>query len=381
VNTFSLLRPDDQAVALSRGGGDLPSRMADNLFWLGRYAGRAEGLTRLLRVALVRLTEASGGGESPELPALLRAVTTLSDCHPGFVGKGAESRLLAPDRELLAVIRDPRRPGSLTSVLSRLGGVVGTVRDRISTDMWRVLSDLGKERLPAALFAGREEDDEEEHEDEPPPTPLPGLTLIDELNHLDRIVLVLAAFGGLTAESVTREEGWRFLDIGRKMERALHTLALVQSTLVGVTSPEGHLLEALLEITDSSMTYRRRYQGNMQPAPVLDLMLADETNPRSLGFQMAALAAEVGHLPRNTPQPGFTAEQRLTLAALTALRLADVNELALIDASGRRARLAELLTRLSAGLTALSESLTRTYLSHLQTSRHLGTFEPVLPEP
>jgi uncharacterized circularly permuted ATP-grasp superfamily protein/uncharacterized alpha-E superfamily protein len=373
VGTFSLLRPDEHAVALARSGGDLPSRMADNLFWLGRYAGRAEGLTRLLRVVLSRLTEASQ--EAPELPALLRAVTVLSDCHPGFVGPGAESRLAAPEHELLAVIHDPRRRGSLVSVLSRLGAVVGTVRDRISTDMWRVLSDLSKQRVPSELFADEEEDEATEL-----PTAVTELDLLDELNHLDRAVLVLAAFGGLAAESVTREEGWRFLDIGRKLERALHTLMLVQTTLITPSPSERYLLGALVEVTDSSMTYRRRYQGNLQPTPVLDLILADETNPRSLVFQLAALASEVDGLPRNALQPGCTPEQRLTMSALTALRLADMTDLALPDAGGQRARLAELLGRLFGYLTALSDSLTRTYLSHLQTSRQLSTVPVTLPE-
>lgn len=378
VNTFSLLRPDDQPVSLTRAGGDLPSRMADNLFWLGRYAGRAEGLTRLLRVVLGRLTDGAGTSESPELPSLLRSVTILSDCQPGFVGKGAPARLVAPEQELLSVIRNPRRSGSLASVLSRLGNVVGTVRDRISTDMWRVLGDLTKERFPHELFA--EKPDSQRDDEQEWGAAVSGLTLIDELNYLDRVVLVLAAFGGLAAESVTREEGWRFLDMGRKMERALHTITMVQSTMVSVSPPERHLLEALLEVTDSSMTYRRRYQGTMQPAPVLDLLLADEINPRSLMFQFAALADAVDRLPRNTSQPGYTPEQKLMLSALTSLRLANLNELSLIDAAGRRSHLAGFLTQLSGSLTALSDSLTRTYLSHLQTSRHLGNFQSILQE-
>ena len=96
-------------VALSRGGNDLPSRVADNLFWLGRYAERAEGLTRLLRGVLVRLTETSGLAESPELPMLLRAVTFMSESHPGFVGEGSRSATGRPRAELLAVIYDTRR--------------------------------------------------------------------------------------------------------------------------------------------------------------------------------------------------------------------------------------------------------------------------------
>src|SRR5205807_610834 len=85
-----------------------PRRVAGNLFWLGRYAERAEGLTRLLRGVLVRLTETSGLAESTELPVLLRAVTMMSASQPGFVGEGGEARLAAPESELLAVVYDPR---------------------------------------------------------------------------------------------------------------------------------------------------------------------------------------------------------------------------------------------------------------------------------
>jgi len=196
--------------------------------------------------------------------------------------------------------------------------------------------------------------------------------LSDELEALDRTVLTLAAFGGLAMESVTRGEGWRFLDMGRKLERCLHTISLVRATLVPSGGSESSLLEALLEIADSSMTYRRRYQVNLQAAAVLDLLLADETNPRSLAFQLAALTDDVEHLPRDDTRPGRSPEQRLMLSSLTTLRLADVEQLAQTDAHGRRAVLEELLSQLTRALPALSEAITQNYLSHLQTSRHLG---------
>jgi uncharacterized alpha-E superfamily protein len=185
-------------------------------------------------------------------------------------------------------------------------------------------------------------------------------------------VLGLAAFGGLVMESVTRGEGWRFLDMGRRLERCLHTIDLVESALGQASNQEGPLLEALLEVADSSMTYRRRYLGSLQTSAVLDLLLADEANPRSLAFQMAALTDDVDHLPRELGHPGRSPEQRLTLSSLTGLRLADVEQLAQTDASGNRPALRELLGRLAAALPTLSDSITQRYLSHLQTSRHLS---------
>ncbi len=123
------------------------------------------------------------------------------------------------------------------------------------------------------------------------------------LETLEDLVINLTAFSGLTGENMTRSLGWKFLDMGRRLERGAHTIRLLQSTLVTTETPEAPLLEALLEVAESSMTYRRRYRSALQTAPVLDLLLADETNPRSLAFQLAALASHVGNLPRDHTSP------------------------------------------------------------------------------
>ena len=144
---------------------------------------------------------------------------------------------------------------------------------------------------------------------------------------------------------------------------------------------EGPLLEALLEIADSSMTYRRRYLSSLQTAPVLDLLLADETNPRSLAFQLAALADHVDDLPHDPTHAALSPEQHIMLAALTAVRLADIDVLARPDADGRRTELDALLARLEADLPGLSDVITRGYLSHLQASRHLTAPRPGPEQP
>ncbi|MGQ0635318.1 MAG: circularly permuted type 2 ATP-grasp protein [Planctomycetaceae bacterium] len=369
VSDVSLLPRSGLPVALSRGGNDLPSRVADNLFWMGRYAERADALTRLLRGALVRMTETSGLAESPELPALLRAVTVLSESPPGFVGEGAAERLRNPEAELLAVIYDRRRPGSVVSVLEALGRTAGTVRDRVSKDMWRVLSALADFRAPVRAQGYHEAAADADGDEFPA-----GRTLSAALERLDRIVLTLAAFGGLAMESVTRGYGWRFLDMGRRLERSHSLVNLLRHTLVAVADPEPPLLEALLEVADSSMTYRRRYQGSLQAAAVLDLLLADETNPRALAFQLAALSEDVDHLPRDVVISGRSPEQRLVLSALTAVRLADADVLVEPDHAGRRAPLERLLEELAATLPALSEAITQTHLSHLQAARQLAAW-------
>src|SRR5207248_4186929 len=137
----------------------------------------------------------------------------------------------------------------------------GSVRDRISMDMWRVLSGLD-------LFDSRQHHNWSDAEAQE------LTTLSDLLDLLNRSVITVAAFGGLAMESMTRGHGWRFLDMGRKVERSLHLIGLIRATLATVAANEGPLLEALLEIADSSMTFRRRYLSSLQTAAVLDLLLA-----------------------------------------------------------------------------------------------------------
>ncbi|MFO0804817.1 MAG: circularly permuted type 2 ATP-grasp protein [Gemmataceae bacterium] len=346
VNEFSLLPAGGFQLQLTRGGGDLPSRAADNLYWLGRYAERADGIARLLRGIAARQAERTGLDDTPELPLLF---ATLGLRSAFSAGEGD-----APLDDVLAAVFAQQHPGSLAGSLRSLRRVASVVRDLISIDMWRVLNSLSEFPADPAAVYGEE-----------------GASTADVLDLLNRTVVTLAAFGGLALESMTRAEGWRFLDMGRKLERSLHMVALLKGTMVPASAQEGPVLEAVLEVADSGMTYRRRYLGNLRAEAVLDLLVFDETNPRSLGSQLAALEDDVNHLPRPSRGAGRSAEQRHTLGALNAVRLAEVDKLAAVT-DGTRVALAELLESLLVSLPALSDAITEQYLSHLQTSRHLS---------
>lgn len=346
VSDFSLLPGSGQRVILTRSGGNLPSRAADNLYWLGRYAERAEGLTRLLRGIVVRLTERSGLVDSPELPHLIRALSSKGDSKYLW-GEGEGD----PLDHVFPAVFDCSDPNSLASVVNAVRSVASVVRDLISLDMWRVVNALGELTQPPA------------GEDSP--------TLAAILDLLNRTVVTLAAFGGLAAESMTRGEGWRFLDLGRKLERSLHIIALLRATLVNVSLQEGPILDAVLEVADSGMTYRRRYMSSLRAEAVLDLLVDDETNPRSLASQLAALVEDVDHLPRSPGQAGRAPEQRFALAALGSVRMAEPDRLAVVE-DGSRPALKVLLDHVAGWLPILSDALTQQYLSHLQTSRHMA---------
>ena len=352
VSTFSLLPPSDRPLVLTRAGGDLPSRAADNLYWLGRYAERAEGTSRLIRCALTRLLERPEGSALGDLALLLQTLRSAATLPPHRLTEPLPAPHGLPiDRELLELVFRSDRPGSLPSVVAEWHRVAATVRDRISADMWRVVS--------GALRSTREWPEGQ--------SPTAG----DALDVLDRTTLNLAAFGGLASESMTRSEGWRFLDLGRKLERAVSLIALVRVTLVRRAADESQLIDAILEVADARMTYRRRYMAQLRTEAVLDLVLFDESNPRSLASQLVALRDNVEHLPRKGGVAGRSAEERLALAAVTDVQLADAAALARV-ADGRRPALLELLDRLMVVLPEFSDALTQQYLSHLQTSRHLA---------
>jgi uncharacterized alpha-E superfamily protein len=128
----------------------------------------------------------------------------------------------------------------------------------------------------------------------------------------------------------------------------------------------------LLEIADSLMTYRNRYLNVLEPASLIDLLVIDETNPRSIGFQVAALADHVKQLPRDESSPVLSGEERAVMAATSQLRLADVHSLAAVDPDGARSQLGGMLGRLDASLRTLSESITHRYLVHSAPRRRLG---------
>lgn len=359
VGTFTLLPPVDRPVELSRGGSDLPSRAADNLYWLGRYAERAEGVARLSRVLATRLADVASQSDleaSTEFVPLLRTLTgQTSLIYTGSLESAVARNLRAATQQLVTAIFDEHGDGNMKAVLRYALRAGRFVRDRISTDTWRVLASIDEE-LQAAETELRGE---------------PLSALQDALN---RVVLRLAAFSGLAAESMTRGQAWRFLDMGRRLERAMTLVTLLRGTLGTRIDREGPLLEAVLEIADSGMTYRRRYLATLQAAPVVDLLLTDETNPRSVIFQLDALTKHLAALP-GQPSGLRGLQERIALGVLTDLKLADIDRLCATDERGARPKLAAQLVDLATRIPMLSDSLSDRYLNHATVSRHLSLDE------
>ena len=352
VSAFSRLPAQLTAVALRRTGKDLPSRAADNLFWLGRYAERAEGTMRLLRSVIVRLTEDSR--PMNDLAALERVLAPLlAKAHlaTGSDGGTVAERTAVLRRQLATLMYGVGCPYGIVESLGHLHRTAALVRDRLSLDAWRILSELQPDRY-GRLWGSSEGAAETD------------LGYAQEA--LDQGIRALAAFSGMEMENMTRSHGWRFLDMGRRIERGVHMIEALQGLLGAENLEEDGSLVLLLDIADSFMTYRSRYLTTPLLAPVLDLLLMDETNPRSVGFQIAALARHIEQLPRDRDRPERSAEQRIVMATLTELRLSDISALCKRSRRGRRTRLHVLLDTLAKAMPELSEVISRAYFSHAE---------------
>jgi uncharacterized circularly permuted ATP-grasp superfamily protein/uncharacterized alpha-E superfamily protein len=352
-------RPDAEDVQPTPA---LPSRAAENLFWVGRYAERAEATTRLLRTIITALTqdrEFSRQDYSVYLEQLLASLTRLTDTGPGFTGEDAADKLADPRPELLSVAADAARPGSLAFTLQSLVRAAFAVRDRWSTDSWRVVDDL-HEYVWRLGHPGRD-----------------NLRYVNE--QLDQLITPLSAFAGLNQESMTREAGWVLLDMGRRIERALQLTRLVRSCLVRRHGDEvDHLLlEAVLMSKESLITYRRRYRSYPQLARALELLLLDRQNPRGLAFQLEQLRQHLTHLPGESSVTGVGPVERPILDAHTQVRLAVADDLA---HAGRRTGNHRGLERLIASVeTLLAEAaqvLDERYFRHVADSHQLVPIGP-----
>ncbi len=368
-DTWILTEQPEQPITLLSSQGEisgqaeLPSRVAENMFWLGRYVERGESVIRLLRTVLVQKLEPIAFSDTQNqacLHSLLRAVSHATKTYPGFVGEGAEARLAAPAAELLSVLLDKSRSGSLSFTLEALLYAVRSVGDRTSPDIKRVFSDL-KEELEILQIERKSESPNNDEE-----------MLHTILESLNQMLIHFAAFTGFAMESMTHSHGWQFLMIGRSLERSQQMIPLLRTLSSRVSDNESMLLEYLLTICDSLMTYRRRYRSQLQIQPTLELLILDERNPRSLAYQFKRLQRDIYNLPRCDKR--FTRqnqEERLVLEGLTRLRLANLEELAQADSNQFRTYLDQLLVRLNHLLPDLSDVLTNNYFSHIESPKHL----------
>jgi uncharacterized circularly permuted ATP-grasp superfamily protein/uncharacterized alpha-E superfamily protein len=328
----------------------LPSHAAENLFWVGRHTERVLGNARFLRTVMQFLAEGNKlvtDANRQTERSLLIALTQYSYTYPGFAGEGSEERFANPWMELKEVLLDEKRSGSLRSNFLQFNRAIHEVREHWSTDTWRVLRVMEEEFRREA--------------------PLSHQGHIRMLHTLDNLITFIVAFIGLNRESISREQGWILLDIGRKIEQSLLLITMLKVTLTGrfADQVEYNLQQSVLMSHESLVNYRYKYRMPINNELVLDLMLFDPSNPRSLVYQVDRLKAYLKNLPKVQSGHGLTEYERLILEADTLLKLADKKELALPDGDGLVYRkLEEFLVRMYGLLSAIPEVISKIYFKH-----------------
>jgi uncharacterized circularly permuted ATP-grasp superfamily protein/uncharacterized alpha-E superfamily protein len=334
----------------------LSSRAADNLFWVGRHYERILGTTRLLRTILLKQTNLVNSVEDDNqhcLQTLLRALTHLTASYPGFV----EYVIAQPEQqhqELLSLFRDSQRNGTLATNIQAFFQSAFNIRDLWSQDTWRCIDAIQYYWQSQVVSLNH---------------PHPQLT-----RHLTELSTRLAAFSGLTAESMTRETGWVLLQTGRKLERSLCLIALLRSTVVQKHKPSQlyTILETLLLTTDSFSIYQRRYRSAARLPQLLELLLQDKSHPHSLLFQLHHLNETINKLPGSRSKNRLRPEQRIILQIYTNIQLCEIKELIKNNNSGIYNELDTLLATTTSQLWELAEIIAQTYFNHVKPPQQMS---------
>lgn len=357
----SLLRQAHGPILVTRDGKDLPSRVADSLFWMGRYGERLDNRTRLLREALGNLLE---DGQLPLDATLLPDLFTALEINlPDFDSEEETPALIKARkmntragrqfillREKLLELFAEHTSDGLPWLFSHFLRNSRAVRDHLGDDAWRTLNSLRQKfnDLPHTQGAsgGR--------------------------RNLEELVTYLAAFFGLCNETMPHHYGWRFMDIGRFIERLITSLELLKLALITAEKPGIPLWEVVLATTDNLTVYRRRYRSQLHPAAILDLLLFDETNPRSVGYMLKRLGRQIERLPQPNTSPFRSLETRLVIQATSQLHLVDLDSLVDLERSAEaKQALEDLLNQLLEPISQLSEAISNSHFSHAETPRQL----------
>lgn len=301
-NTPSLLRKTTSSAGLVHDNIHLSSRVIENLFWFGRHSVRSYHATRLLRTAIHYLLDFSPEHRAVEWPTV-KAMCIWYNLMPADEDDASESNypLFAEDENAIeclliaAIFADDS--SSLASHITQFFQLAFSLRERLSGDHWRLINQLHLRFAERPSSASLSE----------------ALAVLDETN------MSLVTISGFTLDSMTRDQGWRFLSLGRRIERLQFLCILLQKALA---MPAESSLDWLLELTDSIVTYRARYAAQPEWLPVLYLLLIDENNPNAMMFQLRGLVKYLSQI--SSTYNGGGGEGRM-MERMESLRTFDVD--------------------------------------------------------
>ncbi len=348
----TLIRPL-RAATLKRSDRDLPSKTADDLFWLGRYFERADGGVRLYRNLFLNLAGETTLGNVPVALSILTGLLVSQGRLTAARGRRAvASGNRAVEHEIWNILFDPDSPDSLGQVLGNVRRTADQVRERLSQDTWRIIDRMTS--VPRLRWRTH--------------------SVSDAVNTLNDLIEGQSAVNGLIHENMTRGYGWRLLDMGRRIERAKYIIKVMRELMARTDRDVPGVLGLQLELSDSLITYRSRYQTEPQLPAVLDLVLADDSNPRSLIFQLAEMTGHMQVMPLEDLDGHLSEGQKLLVGMNTDILLADVDKLAAtVSRGGKRTHLSRLLKRCEEGIDTLTSLIAQTYFSHSVGHRVTGS--------
>jgi uncharacterized circularly permuted ATP-grasp superfamily protein/uncharacterized alpha-E superfamily protein len=336
-------QPSRTTPAARRSDRDLPSRTADDLFWLGRYLERCEGAVRAYRCLFSHVTEGNSEDQQMLVHTVVQLLVDLDMLTPPQARRltqGPSTPMLA--REWWSVLFNPESNAGMLKLLGNINRLANQVRERLSGDAWRMFNALSQTPQQQRWRLDHVSD---------------ALTLMDQL--IER----LSGLSGQIQENMTRSYGWRLLELGRRLERGQFALRVMDELVAHTTSSTYMYL--LLDLCDSTITYRARYQSVPNLENLLHLLLLDDSNPRSMIYQISELQKVMSEMPLDQDSDGLSESQRILLIAYHELVLAEPNKMAnVISKAGNRTQLRRVLKRLDTTLTTLSELVTATYFAH-----------------
>ncbi len=341
----------------------LPSRTGEHLFWLGRYMERSTYTIRLMRMTLMAYNEADEDihvTENVVLSTLLKSLSHLTGALPGFTDKKV---LKNPEKELLSLTTDVNRLGSLANSIQSFLSNGYAVRDRLGLDTWRILDSVSEELNRINK---------------------PNTSLTEVYHALDNMVMRMMAFYGLNIDNMTRESTWHILNMGRFIESSTNTCIALKALVTKKFDPESdrELWENTLRCNESLVTYRYQYRSNLEMSAMLNLLISNDSNPRSLIYQILKIddhfknmaAQEFGLTPEMPPI------RKKLLEAITATRLSDLEELCALNKKTKEyTNLIKFLDEVIKLIKETSTIVSEEFFNH--TSNRYGMVQTsILPE-
>ncbi|QRR03108.1 circularly permuted type 2 ATP-grasp protein [Dyadobacter sandarakinus] len=337
----------------------LPSRSAENLFWVGRYCERTMAVIKFMNITInvLNLDRNFGGYARQEhIKILLQSLTHLSAAYPGFLDE-QEQLWADPYREIIDLVSNTSRPGTIASNIGSFLNAVGAVRNQWDLEVWRIvdLIDKGYREIRNAQ------------------------ALVNSNNiqrTLDSLYNNMLTFLGVITESMPRDNSFLLLDTGKLIERIMSRVSVIQSNFgtKNTESVESELIEATLINHHLLVNYRQIYKSQLNAEAMLDMILLESSLPFSLVHMLDELERNVARLPATTRGERLNEAQKHVLQASTLIKLANIQDLTRHNAQMEREKLFNLLSEVAGLISSVSVTLTNLYFTH--TMPH-SFFEPV----